>query len=148
MLTVAEARTRSLTGCVSSVFCEGRWKREGSIDDFEEGSLFAKDQALCLCHEKVCTSFGIGSQAGSVIFVGSESIEGDQTPGDIVGSFVGEKVADEMSSATRDDVAPVFCILVEFVSLERVDLVTDEACDLHGVPFGGRYSLWGIYELW
>ena len=65
------------------MFCESRWKREGSIDDFEEVSLFAKDETLGLRLEKVCTSFGIGSPADSVIFVGGESIEGDQTPGNI-----------------------------------------------------------------
>src|SRR5579871_5946398 len=141
MLTAVEARTgrrRSLTRCVLIVFSERRWKREGSFDDFEEGSLFAKDQALCLCHEKVCSSFGIGSQTGSVGFVSGESIEGDQTPGDVVGSFVRKEVADEMASAAGDDAGPIFCILLEFVSLKWVDLVADEARDLHGTPVGGE----------
>src|ERR1700730_6409672 len=116
------------------MICKGRWEVEGSIDDFEEGSLFAEDQTLCLCHEEVCPCFGIGPQAGAVVLVGGESIEGDQSPGDVVRSFVGKEVSDEMSAAARDDAAPVFCILFELVSLEWVDLIADETGDLHGTP--------------
>ena len=47
-----------------------------------------------------------------------------------------------------DDAGPIFCILLEFVSLERVYLVTDETCDLHGAPFGWEYGWREVYELW
>jgi hypothetical protein len=47
---------------------------------------------------------------------------------------MGEKVSDQMTSATRNDPTPLFGILLEGGTLKRVDLVANEAGNGHGVP--------------
>jgi len=66
-----------------------------------------------------------------------EAVEGDQSPRNVVGSFMGKEIADEMSSTSRNNAAPVLGVLLEVVTLEGVDLITNEAGDRHGgSPWG------------
>jgi hypothetical protein len=44
-----------------------------------------------------------------------------------------QKVAHEVSSASRDDAAPVLRVLLEGVALKGINLVPDETCDGHVV---------------
>jgi hypothetical protein len=48
-------------------------------------------------------------------------------PGDVIGSFMGLKIAEEMSPAARNNAAPIFGILLEGFSLEGVNLIADDA---------------------
>jgi hypothetical protein len=47
---------------------------------------------------------------------------------------MGEKIADQMTTATGNDSPPAFGILFEGGALKWVDLVANEASDGHGVP--------------
>jgi len=110
---------------------ECRGNAERSIDDFDEVSFFAEDKSRALCHGEILTSFGIGLQACSVGLVRGETIERDQTPGHIVRAFMRKKITDQVTAASRNDVAPILGIFLELVSLERINLVADDAGDRH-----------------
>src|SRR5580700_4835119 len=108
-------------------------KSERSFDCLHEISFFTKDKPLALCHGEILTRLGIRPQARPVSFVSRKTSEGDQAPGNIIRAFVRKEIPDEMASAARNDVPPVFCVLFERVSLERIDLVADDASDCHFV---------------
>ena len=55
----------------------------------------------------------------------------DQGPGDIVGPLVWQKISEKIAAAPRNDLPPGRRIALESLALERIDLVTDEACDEH-----------------
>jgi hypothetical protein len=44
---------------------------------------------------------------------------------------VWKKIPDEVAAASRDDPTPVFGVCLERVTLERIDLVADEARNSH-----------------
>ena len=113
---------------------KGTRNLESSPDNFQERSLFAKNQSLALRHRKILTALEIGLQSRSIGFVGSEAVEGNQSPGDIVSAFIGKEVSDKMAAAARNDAAPVLSVFLEPVSLKRIDLVTNETRDSHRLP--------------
>src|SRR6266404_246383 len=118
--------------------CRCRRKAEGCVDHFYEGSLLAKNELLALCHCEIRPRFPIRPQARSVGLVRRKAIECNQTPSHIIRAFVWKKIADQVATASRNDAAPIFGILLELLSLERINLVSDEAgVDRHVRPPGG-----------
>ena len=53
-------------------------RKESTVDDFEEISLFAEDQFLVLCHDEVFAGLWIRPQSCPICLVGGEAFEGDQ----------------------------------------------------------------------
>jgi DNA-binding transcriptional ArsR family regulator len=84
-----------------------------------------------LCHGEIIARFGIGLQPGAIGLIRRQTIESDQTPGDVVRAFVGQEISDKMAATARNDVAPVFRVLFESVALEGVDFISDDARDGH-----------------
>jgi hypothetical protein len=83
---------------------------------------------------KILSTFGILFYATAIRLVRGQGLERNQAPRDVIGAFMGEKVSDQMTSATRNDPTPLFGILLEGGALKRVDLVANEAGNGHGVP--------------
>jgi hypothetical protein len=48
---------------------------------------------------------------------------------------VGKKIPDKISAASRNDTAPILGVLLEPISLKRIDLVADDAGYRHWFPF-------------
>ncbi len=99
---------------------------------FDEVPFFAKNEALCLRRGEVFAPLGIGLQACAVRLVGSQAVKRNQPPRDVICSFVRQKVADEMPAAARNDAAPILGVLLERISLKRIDLVADDTQNPHG----------------
>jgi hypothetical protein len=51
---------------------------------------------------------------------------------------MGQKISHKMTAASGNDAAPVLSIFLEAIALKRIDLVTDETCDLHRFPHCAR----------
>ena len=116
------------------------WTLQGRVDGLEKGPLLAENEAQRLRHAKIFSSFGIVLQASAIRLVGSQRRERNQTPRDIVGAFMREKIADQMTAATGNDSPPAFGILFEGGALKRVDPVANEASNGYWVPsFGQAY---------
>src|SRR5882762_1926277 len=49
-----------------------------------------------------------------------------------------KKISDKVATASRNDAAPILGVCLELVSLERIDLIADDASDGHECPSGGR----------
>lgn len=90
-------------------------------------ALFAEDEALGLREGEIGGTFGVLFDAGFVAFVGTEAVEGDESPGDVVCALVRKKIANQMASAARNDAAPVFGVLLECVALEWINLIANHA---------------------
>src|ERR1035441_5503329 len=116
--------------------CKLRGNLKRSLHYFDEVSLFAENETLGLCHEKVFTRFRIRLQTRFVALIRCQAVECNQTPGNIVRAFVRQEISDQVSTASRNDSAPIFGVLLECVSLERIDLVADEARNHHGYSPG------------
>src|SRR5579872_3021544 len=112
---------------------EIRRKSKRSIDCLHEISFFMEDKPLALCHSEILARFIIRMQACPIGFVSGKVSECDQATRNIIRAFMRKEISDEVASASRNDAAPVFCVLFERVSLERIDLVTDDAGDCHFV---------------
>ena len=111
------------------------WRNaERAIDDFDEVSFFAEDESLRLCHGEIRARLWIRFETRPVGFIGRQAVKRDQPPRDVVCAFVREKVPDQVAAATRNDAAPVPGVLLEGVSLKRINLVADDAGDCHGGP--------------
>ena len=52
---------------------------------------------------------------------------------------MGKKISDKMAAASRNDASPILGVLLELVSLERIDLVADEASNRHRCPLDVRF---------
>ena len=94
--------------------------------------LLAQDEALVPRELEVGAALGIGLQASAVGLVVGQAREADQAPGFVAGAFVWQEIADQLTTAARDDAAPGDRIVAEGIALERVDLVADKADDAHG----------------
>src|SRR5579872_3316094 len=112
---------------------EIRRKSERSIDCLHEISFFMEDKPLALCHSEILARFIIRTQACPVGFVCRKISEGDQAPGNIISAFVRKEISDQTPPAARNDAPPRFRVFLERVSLERIDLVADDASDCHFV---------------
>src|SRR5580658_8678619 len=112
---------------------ESRRNPKSSVDDFHEVSLFAENQTFGLRAVEVFASLRIVLEASAVVFVGCKAIERDQTPRNVVGSFVRKEVTNEMPSAPWNDAAPILRILPKLVPREWVDLIADNAHECHWI---------------
>ena len=61
--------------------------------------LFTKNNTFALREVEVRERFGIRTQACAVSFIRGEAIKSDQTPGDIVCTFMRHEVADQVPVA-------------------------------------------------
>src|SRR5689334_22693845 len=102
-----------------------------AVYNFQKGSLLAQDQFLALCHLEIVPTVFIGSQTGAIGFVSGQRIKSDQAPGNVVSAFVGKKVADEVTTTTRNKASPILGVLSKVFFLKRINLVANENRD-HG----------------
>jgi hypothetical protein len=86
-------------------------------------------KALALRHGEIVARFRIRFQARPVGFIRGEAIECNQPPSYVVCSFMRKKIANKMTTASRNDAAPILGVQLEPVALERIDLVADDAGD-------------------
>jgi len=119
---------------------ECSWNAERSIYNFDEISLFAKNEPFCLRCREVFAPFRIRLQPRSIGLIRSQAVERDQPPCHIIRSFIRQKIAYKMSSASRNNPAPIFGVLLERTSLEWVDLVAYDAHDRHECPLRGWFG--------
>src|SRR6185369_11816938 len=104
-----------------------RWQCEGSFNYLHKISLFTKNHTFALRQREVRKSLSIRTQARAIRFICGKAIERDQPPGDVVCAFMRQEVTDEMPAATRDDAPPILCVRLELITLERIDLITNDA---------------------
>ena len=102
-----------------------------TIPQLNEVSFLAKNQALALCHVEILKRLPIRLQTCSVMIVRGEAVERDQPPCNVVCALMREEISDEVPTASRNNAAPVLGVLFETVALEWVDLIADDAGDLH-----------------
>src|ERR1700677_4232415 len=117
----------SFVGC-----CLHRRHPERSLDDLEECALFAQNESLPLCGRKILARFRIRLQSHAIALVGRQAVERNQPPGDVARALARQKISDQMTPAAWNDAAPILGVSLKFVSLERIDLVADEAGQRHG----------------
>lgn len=98
---------------------------------FDESALFTHNEFLRLRHLEIRPALLIGFQPGAVAFVRGQTVESDQPPGYIVGSFMRQEVTDKLSAASGNDASPVLGIILESIALERVDFIADKTGDGH-----------------
>jgi hypothetical protein len=80
---------------------------------------------------KVPLAFIVLFQTRTIGFIVSQRIETDQSPGDVVGSFVRKKIADEVTTTAGNDATPLLGVGVERCPLKGVDLIANKAGDGH-----------------
>jgi len=102
-----------------------------TIHHLKEATFLTQDKPLFLRHVEVGATILIDFQARTVGLICGQAVEGDQSPSHIIGSFVRQKVANQIAATTWNDATPVFSILLEFLTLKRVDFVADKAGDGH-----------------
>ena len=103
------------------------------LDQFEESSLFAQDEPFALRERKVRAAFRIGFESRPIRLVRGEAVARDQPPSHVVRTLMRQKIADEVTSATRNDARPVLGVLLEGGALKGIDLVPDEtSCSMPG----------------
>jgi hypothetical protein len=109
---------------------------EGAGDDFDEGAFFTEDETPGVREGGIDGASGVPLDASLVPSVGRGAVEGDQAPGDVVGPFVGKKVAHELAPTVRNDAAPVFGVWFDRVALEWIDRAANHThhFEFHGFP--------------
>src|SRR5262245_607392 len=125
--------TSKMTAIMQTPSCSQRQRGlvERALDQLDERALFAQDEALALCEGEILAPFGVGLDAPAIRLVLRQRIEAQQAPRLVVGAFVRNEVADQVSAAARNDATPALGVRREGLALERVDLVADEAGDRH-----------------
>src|SRR5260370_12328758 len=119
---------------------ESRGEAKGALNHFEPGSLFAEDDAFALGHGEILTRLFVGPQSCPVFLIGSKRVEGNESPSDIVGSFEGQEVTQQMTATSRNDARPILGVLLQFITLGRIDLVTDKTGNRHYSPPRVRFG--------
>src|ERR1043165_4635909 len=79
------------------------WQCEGPFNYLRKISLFTKNDTFALRAGEVREAFRGGTQTRAIGFIRGEAIESDQSPGDIVRTFMRQEVTNEMPAATRND---------------------------------------------
>jgi hypothetical protein len=102
-----------------------------AVYDFEERAFFAQDESQPLCGGEIVAAVRIGFEPHPIGFIRRQAGKADETPRDIVTALVRQKVAHQVSAATRDDMAPSFCVLLEGFALKGVYLIANEAHNAH-----------------
>src|SRR3954471_24061822 len=90
-----------------------RWTAECRRDGLDEIALLAHDEAFAARCGEVCARIRIVPQSSLVCLIRSKTIERDQAPADVVGAFMRQEIADEMTAATRDDARPPRRVFLE-----------------------------------
>src|SRR5579864_2688581 len=112
---------------------ERRGTAERAVNDLDEVALLAQDDACRPGPREVGRRVRVGLDAGLEALVGRQALERHDRPGDVIRAFVRKKVADQVAAAAGNDRAPVLRIRLERLSLEGVDLITNDATD-HRCP--------------
>ncbi len=86
---------------------------------------------MCLRESEIFPCRAIRFQAHPVGLIRRQRLKFDESPCDVVGTFVGKKVADQVAATARNDRAPVLRVLFERGALKRIDVVADETDDAH-----------------
>src|SRR5262245_25383953 len=94
-----------------------RASSERAIDHLHERSLLAENQALRFRHPEILAPFRVRADRHSITLVGSQVVEGDEGPSNVVRAFVRQKVTDQVTAASRNDAAPVLRVLPERLAL-------------------------------
>src|SRR5450755_358209 len=106
---VREARGRRAPFQLALVWIAARCSRgsfecrrdaKSSVYHFHEISFFAGNDAFGLRHREIINCFGIGFQARAVLLIRCETVERDQSPGNIIRAFVWQEISDEMAAAS------------------------------------------------
>src|SRR5438045_1246343 len=97
-----------------------------------EGSFLAQYEAALARESEILAPRGIGLEASAIGLVGGEAVEPDDSPGDVVRALVRQVIADDGPAAAWNDLQPAPCVRREGLALEGVDLIADEAGDVHG----------------
>jgi DNA-binding transcriptional ArsR family regulator len=119
---------------------------DGLIHRFDEAAFFAQNETLALRELKVGLPFGVGLQACAINLVCGETRKRDQSPGDVIGTFVRQKVADEVAAAGGDDPSPIHRIPLEGGALKGVNLVADQAGKVHVATIPVASAEWFVYD--
>ena len=77
------------------------------IDRLEEGAFLPQNEALRLRPLEVAPALLVLFQARAIGLIVRQRLELDQSPGDVVGAFVREKIAEQMAAAARNDASPI-----------------------------------------
>src|SRR6185436_13535183 len=104
-----------------------RWQCEGPFNYLHKISLFTKNDTFALRQREVREGFSVRTQTGAVNFIRGKAVESDQSPRDIVCTFMRQEVTDEMPTATRNDAPPILRVRLELIALERIDLIANDA---------------------
>src|SRR6266536_2381155 len=91
-------------------------------------------------------AFRIGLEPCAVGLVGGETIERDQPVGNVVGAFMRHPIAEEISTALRNDSKPMPRVFFEGITLKRIELVTDEDRDGHASLRRPRAAFYCVFR--
>jgi hypothetical protein len=72
---------------------------------------------------------GIRAQGLAIAFVGGEAVELDQRKGEVVGSFLGQEVAQQRAATARDDRRPGLRVTLEVRDAVGIERIADSAGD-------------------
>lgn len=97
----------------------------------QKGPLLQEDELVLLREGKIREAFGIGLQPGTIGLIVRKTWKRDQAEGDVVGPLMRHPVAKQIAAAFGNDGEPSLCVLLEQVTLERVELIADENGDGH-----------------
>src|SRR5258708_601656 len=126
---------RSLTAPGCLIYPRGdATELQGRVCGAEKRSFLAGDEAQRWRHAKIFSSLGIVQQAPAIRFVRGERLERNQPPRDVIGAFMRQKIADQVTAAAGNDPPPLFGIRFESGALKRVDLVANKARNSHWIP--------------
>src|SRR5262249_34639273 len=98
-------------------------------------SFFAENDTFALGHCEILQRLGIGAQPRAIGFVRRKTVKRDQSPRHIVGAFMRQEITNQVPAATRDAAPPVLGGSFEFVTLKRIDLITNDTGDHCVSPF-------------
>src|SRR6185437_9563121 len=109
----------------------GGRKAERGFHALDKISFFEQDQPLVLRHGKILLRFRIGLQIRLVSLIRRQAVEGNQSPGNVIGPFVGKKISYKLPATSGNDAAPVFRVLPELLFLKWIDFIADYASHCH-----------------
>src|ERR1700761_1279547 len=97
----------------------------------QERSLLRQDEFVLLGEGEVRRSLCVGAQGGAIALVSRETVERNQSEGDVVGAFMGHEIACQSAATARNDAEPPPGVALELLALMRIDLIANENSDGH-----------------
>src|SRR6185437_4708726 len=127
-------------GIYNLLVCRWGRKAERGFHSLDKISFFAQDQALVLRHGKILLCFRIGLQIRLVSLVCRQAVKGNQSPGNVVGAFIGKKISYKLPATSGNDASPVFRVLPEPLFLKGINLIADHASHCHLGSYTVQYG--------